>query len=45
MYGKKVEEALRQEAVENAKDRDSLNGEESQGSNTSNNDDDVEDFF
>ncbi|KAF9409263.1 hypothetical protein HW555_011298, partial [Spodoptera exigua] len=37
--------ALQQEAMENSKDRDSLNGEGSQGSNTSNNDDDVEDFF
>ncbi|KAG5895782.1 hypothetical protein JTB14_001629 [Gonioctena quinquepunctata] len=39
---KKVEDALRQEAAENSKDRDSLSG---RGSNASNNDDDEEDFF
>ncbi|CAG9791509.1 unnamed protein product [Diatraea saccharalis] len=40
---KKVEDALRQEAAENSKDRDSLTGG---GSNASNNDDDEEeDFF
>lgn len=40
---KKVEDALRQEAAENSKDRDSLSGG---GSNASNNDDDEEeDFF
>ncbi|CAB3223979.1 unnamed protein product [Arctia plantaginis] len=37
-----VEDALRQEAAENSKDRDSLSGG---GSNASNNDDDEEDFF
>ncbi|KAG5868429.1 hypothetical protein JTB14_029045 [Gonioctena quinquepunctata] len=39
---KKEEDALRQEAAENSKDRDSLSG---RGSNASNNDDDEEDFF
>ncbi|CAB3250090.1 unnamed protein product [Arctia plantaginis] len=39
---KKIEDALRQEAAENSKDRDSLSGG---GSNASNNDDDEEDFF
>lgn len=41
----KVEDALRQEAAENSKDRDSLSGGGSNASNNDVNDDDEGDFF